>query len=307
MSTSVEYCAPLPIGFYEGEGEEGARTATQVYLDAIVDAIMNSERSLQKEVGPSEIGSPCTRLLGYKLLGIPERPRVPAWKAFVGTGGHLALEDVFDRYNLRNAPLLNGQERFYIETRVNVGEVNGVAITGSCDLYDRVTGTVVDHKFPGPSMLEGYRKKGPGQQYRAQAHLYGRGWIRAGLPVTRVMIAFLPRHGELADAYIWSEPYDEQVALNALQRLAGVDHAVKALGSAALQLLPTTSHYCHSCSYFAAKSTDLERGCPGDPDSPVHNPPRLDGLVSSTRLNPDWEMANSVRTPSLAHDSTRKQ
>lgn len=280
MSTSVDGCTPLPIGLYEGEDEHGAQIVTQVYLDAIVNAIMNSPRSLQINPGPSEIGTPCTRLLGYKLLGIPERPRVPAWKAFVGTGGHLALEDVFDRYNLANAQYLDGQERFYIETRVNVGEVNGIAITGSCDLYDRVTGTVVDHKFPGPSMLEGYRRKGPGPQYRKQAHLYGRGWQRAGLPVTRVMIAFLPRHGELADAYIWSEPYDEQVALDALQRLEGVDIAVKALGPAALQLLPTAPHYCHTCPYLKRDSQDLEGGCPGDPLSPMNNQPSPEELAA---------------------------
>ena len=86
------------------------------------------------------------------------------------------------------------------------------------------------------------------------------------------MIAFLPRNGELADAFIWSEPYDEQVALDALQRLEGIDHAVKALGTAALQLLPTAPHYCSTCSYFLHKSKDLEKGCPGDPTSPVNTP-----------------------------------
>jgi hypothetical protein len=190
------------------------------------------------------------------------------------------LEEVFDRYNLRNASYLEGQERFYIETRVSVGEVNGVEITGSCDLYDRVTGTVVDHKFPGPTMLNKYRKKGPGKQYRDQAHLYGRGWVRAGLPVNRVMIAFLPRHGELDDAFIWSEPYDEQVALDALQRVEGIDLTVRALGVAALELLPTAPHYCATCNYFQANSTDLERGCPGDLNSPVNARPSQEEIAS---------------------------
>lgn len=279
MSTSVDYCKPLPDTFRQQPGDGDA--FKEEYLFAISDAITNSDRSLQKSIGPSEMGISCARLIGYKLLGIPERPRVPAWKATVGTGGHMWLETAFDRYNLLNAAFLDGQERFYIETKVNVGEINGEPKYGSCDLYDRVTGIVVDHKFPGPTMLEKYRKKGPGQQYRAQAHLYGRGWIRAGLPVSRVMIAFLPRNGELADHYIWSESYDEQIALDALARVEGVDLATKALGPAALQLLPTDNHYCTTCPYFKHKSTNLEEGCPGDANSPVHNTGarQLDGLV----------------------------
>jgi hypothetical protein len=281
MSTAVDLCTPLPPAFRQDPGNGDAFKAE--YLGAIIDAIVNSPRSQQINLGPSEIG-PCTRLLGYKLLGMPERPRVPAWKATVGTGGHMWLETAFDRYNLLNAQYLNGQERFYIETKVNVGEYNGKPLTGSCDLYDRVTGIVVDHKFPGPTMIEKYRRKGPGQQYRNQAHLYGRGWIRAGLPVSRVMIAFLPRNGELDDHYIWREDYDEQVALDALQRVEGVDTAVQTLGPAALQLLPTDNHYCNTCPYFLHRSTDLTKGCPGDPTSPVNkSQPSSSELIGSGR------------------------
>lgn len=270
MSTSVDLCTPLPAAYryVDPKGE----AFTQEYLDAIVDAIVNSDRSLQKTPGPSELGIPCNRLLGYKLLGIPERPRVPAWKATVGTGTHMWLETAFDRYNLQNAIHLDGQERFYIETKVSVGEVNGIEITGNCDLYDRVTGTVVDHKTCSPTALKNYQRDGPPGQYRIQAHLYGRGWIRAGLPVNRVMIAFLPRNGELADAYIWSEKYNEAIAVQALERLAGIQIATQSLGVAALKLLPTEVHYCTRCPYFLHKSTDLERGCPGDINHPANQP-----------------------------------
>lgn len=284
MSTAVDLCTPLPIEhcLEDPKGE----AFVQQYFDVIVDAILGSDRSMQTSLGPSEIGDPCTRRIGYKLLGTPENDLRPNWKATVGTGTHMWLETAFDRYNLANALRYDGQERFYIETRVNVGEVNGEIITGSCDLYDRVTGTVVDHKTNGPTMLNKYRKKGPGQQYRVQAHLYGRGWQRAGLPVSRVMIVFLPRQGELEDAYIWSEPYDEQVALDALKRLAGVDAGVKALGVAALQLLPTVEAYCTYCPFFRHQSTDLTKGCPGDPASNVNKSPAeaLRGLINPDRI-----------------------
>lgn len=271
MSTAVDLCTPLPME-HRLEDPKG-EAFTQQYFDVIVDAIIRSDRSIQTSLGPSEIGDPCTRRIGFKLLGMPENDLRPNWKATVGTGTHMWLETAFDRYNLANALHYNGQERFYIETRVNVGlDINGAELSGSCDLYDRVTGTVVDHKTCGPTMLNKYRKKGPGQQYRVQAHLYGRGWQRAGLPVTRVMIVFLPRQGELDDAYIWSEPYDEQVAIDALQRLAGVQAAVNLLGFEALEPLPTVEAYCTSCPFFRHKSTDLTKGCPGDPASNINKP-----------------------------------
>lgn len=285
MSTSVDLCTPLPASYryHDPKGE----ALTQELLDAIVDALTNSPRSLQKEIGASEVGIPCNRLLGYKLLGIPKRPRVPAWKAAVGTGGHLLMENIFDAYNLRNAQYLDGQERFYIETKVVVGEINGVEITGTSDVYDRVTDTVIDWKFPGPTPLNNAKHKGPSPQYRDQIHLNGRGWQRADFQVKRVMVFFLPRHGELADAYPWSEPYNEQIAIDALQRLEGIDVATRTLGTAALKLLPTEVHYCTRCPYFKHKSTDLERGCPGDINHPVNKPISQDAPFGA--INPQQE------------------
>jgi hypothetical protein len=242
------------------------------YLQTITEAITNQPRSQQVHIGPSEIGHACSRRIGYKLLGHPEQEKPPNWKATIGTGAHMWLETAFDGYNLTHAPDLDGQERFYIETKVSVGDVNGAEILGSCDLYDRITNTVVDHKTVGPTQLATYKRKGPSEQYRIQAHLYGRGWQRAGLNVTTVMIAFLPRNGELADAYIWHEPYNEQVAVDALQRLAGISLTTNALGAAALPLLPTADAWCTHCPFFLANSDNPERGCPGDPASNVNKP-----------------------------------
>ena len=84
------------------------------------------------------------------------------WCAHVG-------ETAFDLYNQKHFLLLEGNERFYIETKVSVGEINGQEITGSCDLYDRVTGTVIDHKTCGPTILNSYRRKrDPGDQCRVK-------------------------------------------------------------------------------------------------------------------------------------------
>jgi len=251
-------------------------------LQLISEAITNAPRSLQIKIGPSEIGHPCSRRIGYKLLGIPERPgQPPNWKATVGTAIHGWNEDVMDAANLKYAERTNsGEERFYIEERVTIGQINGEDIDGSCDLYDRVTGGVVDWKTNGPSILAKNRKNcqpggpGPGPQYRAQAHAYGKGWAAKGLPVRFVMIIFLPRNGDLSEAVIWSEPFDPSIAQQALDRVAGIDTATKAMGPTALAILPTADAFCNLCPYFAAGSVDLTKGCPGDPASKTHFTPR---------------------------------
>lgn len=254
----------------------------------ITDAITNHPRSLQQRIGPSEIGHPCARRIGYKLLGQPENDGAPNWKATVGTALHSWLEEVIEAANRRyEEDTQTGQVRYFTETKVTVGQILGEDIDGSCDVYDRATATVVDWKSVGPTQLTKYKRFGPGDQYRAQAHLYGRGWQAKGLAVDAVMVVFLPRNGELAESYIWHEPYNEQVALDALQRANGIAIAAQALGHAALTQLPTADAWCHMCPYHRARSTDLTQGCPGDAGSltakPIDNNGPAFGAVTNTQ------------------------
>lgn len=243
------------------------------YLAAVRTAIVEHPRSQQVALGPSEIGISCSRRLGYKLLHYPEPDQVN-WKATVGTAGHAWLETVFDADNLRQATQLGGQERWLIETALDVATSPTLGtISGHCDLYDRLTGTVVDHKFVGPAMLKGYRSKGPSAQYRTQAHLYGLGWAYKKMPVTTVSIMFLPRNGELADAHFWSEPWQPQIALDALNRVEGIALAVKLRGAEALTILPTADNYCGNCPFYKPGSNNPIIGCPGDQSSATHRQP----------------------------------
>lgn len=242
----------------------------QEYVSVIIDAIDNHPRSQQVRIGPSEIGHPCARRLAYKLLATPEGPQKPNWKATVGTAIHEWVANVFDQYNLDHAAENGGQERFLIESRVTVGTVQGSDIDGSCDLFDRATGIVTDWKTCGPSQLQKYKRQGPGEQYRAQAHLYGRGWQRAGYAVTAVQVVFLPRNGDLSEAVIWTEPYDESIAVAALTRLQGIYLATSLLGHKGLEQMPTADAWCHLCPYFRPNSDDLGLGCPGDAGAKVN-------------------------------------
>lgn len=257
--TALETMPALPARLTQRGGS--ADLVAAEYMHVVRSAIVNHPRSLQRRIGPSELGHPCARRIGYKVLDIDENP-VPIsdapWLPTVGTGVHLWLEDAFRQANARF-----DYNRYLVEMKVSVGLVGGVEITGSMDLYDGVTATVVDHKIVGPTQLKKYKSKGPGQQYRAQAHLYGYGARRRGLPVDTVMIAFLPRNGELREAYLWHEPYDESIALNILQRAEGIAIAAQHLGVAALAQLATADAYCSRCPFFRSGSTDLESGCPG--------------------------------------------
>lgn len=280
VAERASHLTPIPASW------AADREAEADYMAAVVDAIVNHPRSLQKAIGPSEIGTPCARKIAYKLLGVEERPQKPNWRATVGTGAHMWMEETFDRANEQWALEQGtpGVERYLIEERVHVGDhLDGTPITGSCDLYDRLTRTVIDHKNVGPTQLKKYRVQGPGGQYKTQANLYGLGWLRAGFPVEHVAISFLPRNGELDEAYWWSEPFDPVIAAQALQRLHGIETAIATLGAQAPTVLPTADDYCFGCPFYAPGSKDLSTGCPGDSasirrdEASANN--QLDGLL----------------------------
>jgi hypothetical protein len=265
-------CEPLPC--------DPQAAASEVF-GIIGTAIAAQPRNHQRRIGPSELGVPCARRVGYKLAGVDEvQDRGVAWKPYIGTSVHEQLGNVIARHELDAAA--GGQApRWHVEERISVGEVNGVEITGSCDLFDAMHGIVWDHKVTTRNKIrETYRPHGPGDQYRVQAHLYGRGWQRAGYAVRHVGIIFWTRDGEYADRHVWAEPYDEQIAIDALDRATSLSVALDALGPAfALPSFETASSYCSFCPWHDAKSTDLAAACPGHPTDPPAAPVSLAGAL----------------------------
>ncbi len=240
-------------------------TVRHAYKTVIADAIVNHPRSQQRQIGPSEVGVECDRRIAYKLLDVPERPQSPAWLPTIGTAVHAWLEEQFDQAaTSQHIATGGGEEEWLTERRVTTGFIPGIGfLDGSCDLFHRPTGTVIDHKIIGPTPLKTYKAKGPSQQYRIQAHLYGQGYANAGHEVRRVMIAFLPRNGQLGDAYLWSEPWDPQIAADAIARLTHIAAAVAAAGPRVLAALPTADAHCLHCPWFRRDASDLTTGCPG--------------------------------------------
>jgi hypothetical protein len=249
-------------------------------IDIIVRAIRQAPRSVQRAIGPSEMGSACLRKIGYRLSDVEPLNIGAAWLPLVGTGVHAMVADMFAAHNLAS-----GFTRYLIEQRVTVGTVAGQPIEGTCDCYDRVTATVIDWKCVGLSTLRKVKRDGLPRNYRMQAHLYGRGYRNAGHHVERVAVMFLPRNAELRDRIFITEPYDESVALEALAIANAAASGLAELGNALLPLLPAAEDYCESCPWFNPFSRDVTQACPGPdgktllPEGSGDNDPSLAGII----------------------------
>ena len=228
-----------------------------VELRAVIEhSIAHQPRTLQTEIGPSELGG-CEHCLAARLAGMVENETGVAWLPFVGTAVHAALaEFVIAHENDRGAQHTTGL-RYLSEQEVTVGVIAGQPISGHLDLFDTHTGIVVDFKIVGATTLRA-AKSGPTDQYRTQVHLYGKGMANAGHQVDHVAIAYLPRNAVTLGAAIWwHEPYDETVAIDALERANRLHTNIAvlrdALGDPAVAAwvanLPRDPH-CFSCARY---------------------------------------------------------
>lgn len=205
-------------------------------------------RHQQVELGPSEVGHPCMRKMAQGIMAEPrQNPEGDPLPSIIGTASHTWMESAA---RLDNERL--GRQRWLIEHRVHVAP----GLSGSCDLFDTDSGTVLDHKFPGPDRFAKYRKK-MDPVYRAQAHLYGLGFENAGMPVTTVAIALFPRGGQLRSMKLWKEPYDRSLAQAVLERR---DQVIGLLDTFQVQdnperyaWFPSEAHDCEWCPWFSPK------------------------------------------------------
>lgn len=226
----------------------------------------NTPRSLQVELGPSELGDPCARRIAYKLTRKRQEPGLK-WGALLGLFGHAGVEEVVKAWNAKE-----GRERYLVEHRVTADEESG--LSGNTDLYDTDTDEVVDWKFVGDYSLKKYRAQGhPGQQYRVQTHAYGRGWAAKGHPVRSVRVVFLARQGKsIRDSWEWAEPYDEEIVLKALGRLQRIEELANRahhgeIDYAAIEARPGDE--CRFCPYLRPHIATDGDGCAGTTSPPV--------------------------------------
>ncbi len=238
--------------FLDTDGVEGEQLR-QILIRAMIHYANNRPRSLQQHIGPSQAGTTCTRKLAYAINAEagPNNYTDPL-PSMIGTAMHATMEEVMALKNaeeirerqlqerkLSNADLEKltppgdpledpvaevaallealkeentdlGYVRWLTETKVTE------PIPGTCDLFDRDTGTVIDYKFLGPTTHKKYSTS-PSDDYQTQVHLYGAGLVARGEDVKNVAIFMVPRSGKLRNAVLWIVPFDPERALRAVR------------------------------------------------------------------------------------------
>lgn len=219
-------------------------------MEEIRDHLTNQPRNLQLNLGPSELGDPCDRAMIAKLMHLPKLPEPPNWRAYVGTCMHNGMETIFGSSFMNQAD----PPRFLLEQKVTVGRIGDWDLTGSCDLFDTLTGCVWDWKSKSPTQHGLARKHGMGTKYRVQFHAYGMGMVNAGYNVRHVGGIFMLRDGELASTFPLYEPYNPMIVYAALGRATRLQAIGRLFGAEAAMALypPCTEPYCRVCNNYRA-------------------------------------------------------
>ena len=197
------------------------------------------DRSKQTQVGPSEIGG-CRRKVWYRLNGQPDtNDNQSKLAAIMGTAIHAAIEDAITTLDPEGKDYL-------VETEVAYGDMKA-----HVDLFVPSIGAVIDWKTSKVKNLSYF----PSTQQRWQVQVYGYLLSKNGYDVKTVNLVAIARDGDEKDIKVYSEPYDEVSALEALQWLANVKVLTEAPAP------EKDESFCKNyCQYYDASG---EMGCVG--------------------------------------------
>ena len=236
-------------------GDDAWNLANRI-KDVVNNRSVNAPRSQQKRIGLSEVGEICVRKTSYKLLDWEKtNPATDPWASISGTAIHSWLADAFEEF----------PDQYLVEHPVKVTEELG----GTADLFDIERKMVIDHKCVGATSMRSRKKDGMTHQQRIQINLYALGFENEGHAVEKVALAFYPLGGRLDGLHTIVEPYNSQMALDAIQRLEDTQVLLWQLDPESnpknWDLIPTTpSKSCSYCPWFLPFSQDGSKGCPGE-------------------------------------------
>lgn len=217
----------------------------------------NSPRSKVVNIGPSEIGDPCLRKLSYKLLEVTKTNSFSdPWPSVSGTAIHAWLAEAFEADN--------SDADWLVEHRVEARP----GLAGTLDLFDRNSGTVIDHKCVGASSMKARKADGPTEQQIVQLNIYGFGLEQQGYEVKKIALAFYPLGGMLTGLHIWIGDYDRDKAVAAMARLDSTVELLAMLDPEEhperWELVPaSSSRNCSYCPWYVLGSDNLATGCSG--------------------------------------------
>ncbi len=197
------------------------------------------DRSMQTEVGPSEIGG-CRRKVWYRLNAQPHtNDNQSKLAAIMGTAIHAAIEDAIGAIDPE------GKE-YLVETEVAFGDMKA-----HVDLFVPSTGAVIDWKTSKVKNMSYF----PSNQQRWQVQIYGYLLSKNGYDVKTVNLVAIARDGNEKDVKVHTEPYDEVMALAALAWLENVK------ASKELPAPEKDASFCKDyCQYYDATE---QMGCGG--------------------------------------------
>ena len=208
----------------------------ELLVKALHERENNRPRSTQVQIGPSELGG-CRRKVWYRLNNQPEtNDNELKLAAIMGTAIHSAIETAFA-----------GNENILLEQTVEYGDMKA-----HVDAYLPDTGDVIDWKTVKAKNLSYF----PSQQQRWQVQVYGYLIDKSGVGKPRnVNLVAIPRDGDERDIKVHSEPYDESIALEALNWLAAIKESAEAPAP------ERDESYCKFyCKFYDASG---EMGCVG--------------------------------------------
>ena len=244
---------------FTAPGDDSSNLADRIKI-VVNNRSANAPRSQQRAIGLSEVGEVCVRKIGYKLLDWEKTNKnTDPWASISGTAIHSWLAEAFQ----------SAAGNYLVEHPVKVNE----ELVGTADLFDIDNKMVIDHKCVGATAMKSRKQGGMTHQQRVQINLYGLGIENElGLgSVEKVALAFYPLGGRLDGLYTIVEPFNRQLALDAITRLEDAQVLLWQLDPEGnpqnWELIPTNkTPACNYCPWFMPYSRDLSVGCPGQED-----------------------------------------
>lgn len=192
----------------------------------ILDLLKNpGERDKQRLIGPSEIGNPCAFCVANRLLDTPKGESQYWLGAKIGTAIHAELEREEEKHVVEpQSGRFRALKGARIEQSITLGTIEGYGtVKAKPDLVLVSENHLVDHKTSSKKKVQKYKLDGVPRQYVIQQNLYAWGLTQNGIPIDKISLSFINREGtQDSDIYIYSFPYEEEVALAAWARLVDI-------------------------------------------------------------------------------------
>ena len=175
----------------------------EILVDALRLKAANKERSLQTQIGVSQLGG-CRAQTWLQITNAPKGNQTRVWPSLMGTALHELIEESLAAYSLG---------AFILESKV---EFDG--LPGHIDWWYPEDGAIIDWKTKVKKNMEYF----PSTQEVWQVQTYAYMKAQEGHEVKTVTLFALPRDGDETNFECHTEPYNESVALQAIAWLKDV-------------------------------------------------------------------------------------